>query len=32
MEEQCERPRFKAHAECEKVREIVERRRRGENG
>ncbi len=32
MEEQCERPRFKTHPQCERVREIVERRRRGEGG
>ena len=32
MEEQCERPRFKNHPQCERVRAIVERRRRGENG
>jgi serine/threonine protein kinase len=32
MEEQCERPRFKSHPQCDRVREIMERRRRGENG
>jgi len=32
MEEQCERPRFRNHPQCDKVRAIVERRRRGEAG
>ncbi len=32
MEEQCERPRFKTHPQCDKVRAIVERRRHGEGG
>jgi len=32
MEEQCEKPRFKSHPQCDKVREIIERRHRGENG
>jgi len=31
MEEQCEKPSFKAHPQCESVRQMVERRRRGEN-
>jgi hypothetical protein len=32
MEEQCEKPRFKAHPQCSPVREIMERRRRGQTG
>jgi hypothetical protein len=31
MEEQCEQPRFRAHPQCEPVRQMVERRRRNEN-
>ena len=31
MEEQCEQPRFRAHAQCDDVRQMVERRRRNEN-
>ena len=30
MEQQCEQPRFKAHPECERVRQMVERRQRGD--
>jgi serine/threonine protein kinase len=32
MEEQCVRPRFKSHPQCDKVREMMERRRRGDEG
>jgi serine/threonine protein kinase len=32
MEEVCERPRFKNHPQCEKVRAIVERRKRNDGG
>lgn len=32
MEEQCESPRFKSHPQCDRVHEIIERRRRGEHG
>jgi hypothetical protein len=32
MEQQCETPRFRSHAQCDRVREIVERRRLRENG
>src|SRR5205814_3285373 len=32
MEEQCDKPRFKSHPQCEKVRELIERRHRGESG
>jgi hypothetical protein len=31
MEEQCEKPGFKSHPQCDTVRQMVERRRRGEN-
>jgi serine/threonine protein kinase len=32
MEEQCDKPRYKSHPQCDRVREIVERRHRGESG
>jgi serine/threonine protein kinase len=32
MEEVCERPRFKNHPQCDKVRAIVERRKRNDGG
>ena len=32
MEAQCERQRFKSHPQCDKVREMVERRRRTDGG
>jgi len=32
MEQQCETARFKSHPQCDRVREIIERRQRFENG
>jgi hypothetical protein len=32
MEEQCDKPKFKANPQCDRVRQIAERRRRSLDG